>query len=324
MAEQSRTQKMLEKEKRLEQGSFIPYLKAPQGVEFLKVSDEGIRELDFFAYQKKAAGGVWDAGELASYREYATHKVGPTGRRVICPQATFGLPCKMCNARAAVYRDQSLSKDAQKAKAAPFFTQARRLYNVVDVAQKDGKIRIFDFPESSFAKQLGTKLKAASAAMEDFDDPRNGKTLTVLFDMKTFPGGSCRIASNIEVGPRSTKYTKDILSQIVDLDTMLILLPDAEIWALFNGDSDPDADEPEDDDHEPDAMADEVDSWASTAVSTAVTANVESEEAAEPEPEPEPAKKPAKAAAPKPEPAKAKPAKAKAPPADDVDDAPWE
>jgi hypothetical protein len=237
------------------------------------------------------------------------------------------------------------TKEEKKAKAKPYFTSSRRLYLVADAEHNPGKILIWDVASNCFPGALDAKIAMAGEAMLGWNSPKDGKTLAVMFEDKSMgdAGKTFRNATNIEVLPREYKYGPDIMKQIIDLDSILVQLSDAEIMKMFNGGDDPDEVDTQDTYVSGGNAGDESDEWieeaASGGKSSASVPDDVAAESAESEPEevpfedtPEPEAAPvtkttAKKTVPAKEPAKAttkaaKPAKAP-PPEDAGDDDGW-
>lgn len=278
--------------KKLSGGNWNPHLNLPPGVELLKVGEAGERMFNFFSYLKKTAGGVFEVGKRAAFREYSVHTVGPNRIKALCPYETFGEPCTMCQKKSEAFRTPGKDKKELAALAKPYYTSKRRMYNVADADKDPQKIMVFDFAVNCFADKLDAKLSSRSAetTMLGWNNPQHGKTLGVTFETSTTGTNPFREATNIEVLPRIGKYTSSIMNSIIDLDSLLVRVTDAELWAMFtNGEVDEEGDE---EDAAPDGgltNSQQVDEWAETAaVATKSKGKVAASVPADVEPDPEP------------------------------------
>lgn len=282
--------------RKLSGGNFNPHLIIPDGVKFLEVKHEGLRKLNFFRYKKTIAGGVFDVGTNAAYREYAFHKIGPQEKKVLCPSFTFGKPCKMCDERAKAFRDPTLSKDEKKEAARPYFLSKRRMYNVADADSNPQNVLIYDVADNCFPERLDAKIAMAGEAMLGWNSPQHGKTLAVMFTSKSTgsAGGSFRTAENIEIVPREFKYDKSLMGKIIDLDTLLVEVSNEDLWQMFldGGDTEDSHDDEEDAHAAPDggrSNSQQVEDWAETAAAAKpkTKASVSVPASMEPDPEPD-------------------------------------
>jgi hypothetical protein len=122
------------------------------------------------------------------------------------------------------------------------------LFLVVDVKNDPGKVKIFDWSFSKFAKELENKLKLCETEQLGFANAEGGLVLKVLVIGDTYDGkkffktlegdkdGS--ICPGIEFMPAKsyTDLSDDIVTQIekIHLDEVLIVTPAAKIAELFN------------------------------------------------------------------------------------------
>lgn len=180
------------------------------------------------------------------------HKnVGANKSSQICPKKNFGKPCPICEAGDVFY------KAGDKISSSALWPARRLFYNVVDMAEVEKGVQIFETSEKGFGKKL---LSAQSAAERDpdmiescpdayFADVENGMTVKVVVDMATFINDEgvkstpYPEASSITMAPRKRNevvLVSELAEAAIPLDACVTLKSYEELEALFTGGSDED------------------------------------------------------------------------------------
>lgn len=207
-------------------------LRLPEGytdVEFYKVKGTRV-ELDIVPYVvtvKDRPDNV-EKGELWHTRRYYTHRnVGSDEQSYICPKATAGLPCPICE-YAAAQRKRGADREVLK----ELRPRARDLFNIVDL-DDDGKIKVWDVSAFLFGDKLNTELMDSDDPDNDgFADLQDGRTLKLRFEKKSFNKNDFYAIDRIDFKPRKA-YKESILDEVVDLDKMLVIPTYEELERLF-------------------------------------------------------------------------------------------
>lgn len=210
-------------------------------VEFYKV-DSTRAELDIVPYVvsvKDRPDGV-EKGELWYTRRYFVHRgVGAEENSYICPKATFGKKCPICE-----YASAQRKRGADKEVLKELKPKARDLFNVVDL-EDGGKLKVWDVSAFLFGDQLDRELKESDDGDNDgFADLEDGRTLKLRFEKKSFNKNDFYAIDRIDFKPRKA-YKEKILDEVVDLDKMLVCLPYEELERIFYMDEAPVRDEDE-------------------------------------------------------------------------------
>lgn len=166
-----------------------------------------------------------DAQEGEWYkRRYWVHRVGADGIRVACSR-TFGRPCVVCAER------RKLRAEGKEDVAKAIGCSERELFNVYDIKEK--KVKLLDASTFLFGKKL----------LAELNDPENedafmcvvptkeGKYLSLRFDPGTLQ--DTVTLGNVKFIDAKEAIPSDVLKQAIDLDAILIDLPDEELQKLM-------------------------------------------------------------------------------------------
>ena len=234
-----------------ERGAFgggPSFILPPSGVELWEPDHAGEYLLRIVPYQVTKPGHP-DNKAVGSWhyrRPYGAHwNVGGSGQAVICLKDTFKQGDAVCRKVKELY-DAGYEANEKAIKA----HRAKRncMFLVIDVKNDPGKVKIFDWSFSKFARELENKLKLAETEQLGFANAEGGLVLKVLVVADEFGGkkyfkvlegakdGS--ICPGIEFVPaRSyTDLNDNILDQIdnIHLDEVFVVTPAEKIEELFN------------------------------------------------------------------------------------------
>ena len=165
---------------------------------------------------------------------YSQHpRIGAAEEQVLCPAATFGDPCPICEDRMKL-REQGQDKEIWK----PLFPKDRAIYNIICYDQGEEKkgVQIWDISrfyfENPVLKLAMRKGRAKTGTI--FQDPENGKS--IVFEIEPakskddFPS-----YVGIAFEDRDYEIDDDILDQAIALDETVKVLSYEEIKDLYFG-----------------------------------------------------------------------------------------
>lgn len=212
------------------------YLNLPDGVEFFKAK-KGTNELDIVPYEVSADRIVpisltkdmkLAKGDLNDRRTIFVHrKIGVDEKAYLCPR-TIKKPCPICEERARLQRDASADEDLIK----DLKPQVKELYNVIDLSEKGGAVKLFEFSYANFGKKLDEEIREGREDWAGYADLEAGYTLRVRFTEETFAGNKYLEASRFDFEERAA-YKDSILDDVVDLDACLVVLPYEQLERIF-------------------------------------------------------------------------------------------
>lgn len=221
------------------EGSTMSTLFVPGGVELYDVKSKGPHQLIVVPYTvpQKAKNPNADDGSLYFERSYWAHRnLGPDGKQtVICPKATFGKRCPICEAREAGKANGSLDKDQIKA----LYPKHRNLINIYDLAEPEKGVQIWDVSYFLFLQKLIEEAANgepdAEGVSEDmyFADPVDGKILKIAFTEESFGGNKFWKTSSIRFKSHGG-IKPEILEKAQALDSLLVEKTYEEIYAMFH------------------------------------------------------------------------------------------
>lgn len=203
------------------QGGFeSTSIRIPEGVKLFKVKREGIHRLDIIPYIVGKGNPFAEEGTLYYERTYYSHRgIGTNEDSYICLNKTFGEPCPICEFRNKLRKQDDADEDQVKDLA----PRERQLFHVIDLAEPDKGVQLWDVSFHLFGKLLDAELRNADEG-EDyhmFYHLDKGLTLKVGFAEKSFGGNSFYAAETIGFKPRREPYDDDILEKTHNLDELL-------------------------------------------------------------------------------------------------------
>lgn len=235
--------------------------RVPEGMKVFSIKKAGVYRLDIMPFAAGKGNPFADEGMLHYERTFFQHRdIGLDQDAYICLRThqqvkdfkRFEL-CPICKYRQEISQsDQALAK-----KLAP---KERQLFNVIDLANPDDGVQLWEISHHLFGKLLDTKINNADEDDEYFkffyhDD---GLTLKCTAAEKSMGGDSKPFyeIADIEFKKRSEQYSDDILEQCACLDDLLIQLDYDKLEAIFTETAAPDDEdsgegEEEDEDDEP-------------------------------------------------------------------------
>jgi hypothetical protein len=224
-------------------GGFGPStFKVPDGVEMFQAK-KGTNKIDIIPFRNKE-------GKAVHFFEFYRHTgVGVNNAMVICPNKTEdkGKPCPICEERTKL-KAAGHAWDSDEMKAVS--PKRRVIYNVIDHAEPEKGIKLFETSQYSFSKKL---LEEAWVEDEDgektdemliFADLEDGKTISFKGREKVFNGRtSISEFDSFVFLDRKKPYSEKMLSKAHPLDTLLITKTYKELQDMWLGAPEEDEDD---------------------------------------------------------------------------------
>lgn len=226
-------------------------LDLPDGVSFFKLEKEGTKVIEILPYKcgKRTAAfddsiTFADPGEEYFERTFFVHRsVGPAQQTYVCPARTFGKRCPICEFRAKEMKksdgDEKLIKDLNP--------KEQQLFNVLDHADLDKGVQLWQVSYHNFGKVLDSLIKNADAD-DDFlmfyavndkkrfaEDARGGRTLKMTVEQENFAGTKFYKIANINFRPRKTAVVEEHAGNALALDEIVKELDYDTLKKLFLG-----------------------------------------------------------------------------------------
>jgi len=216
--------------------------KVPDGAELFQ-PQKGTNKIDIIPFRNKDGKAVY-------FLEYYRHTgVGVNNAMAVCPNKTGakGKPYPICEERARMKaEDHAWDSDEMKALA----PKRRVLYNVIDHAEPDKGIKIFEVAHFSFENKLVDEAweededGKKTDAMIIFADLEDGKTVSFKGREREFNGRtSISEFDSFVFLDRKKPYSEKMLSKAHPLDTLLIAKTYKELQDLWLGTPDEDEDD---------------------------------------------------------------------------------
>ena len=208
----------------------------PEGTDFFKPSAKTYK-LDLLPYKvtvdthpEVEKGEEWFERTIFVHRDLGVDDAARICRRTIKEK------CPVCQERKDLMREKDPDNeeliDDLKAKE-------RCLYNVIDLANQDKGVQLWDISYFCFGKQLDEEIREGEDEYADFAELKGGYTLKVRFSEQQLGTNKFVKATRIDFIKRKD-YDKDILDEVIDLDKILIIPTEEQLEKeLHNVEEDP-------------------------------------------------------------------------------------
>ena len=154
-----------------------PTLNVPSNVQLFYLKDDKTRRLDILEYIAGEGNPFADAGTSHYERTYHVHKgLGASGKIwTVCTNKTFGKKCAVCDYLAKASRDPDADQDALK----KLQTQERQIFNLIDLAEPEKGVQIWEVAFNSFGRKLDGKIREQDPDdhYDRFANWKGGRTL---------------------------------------------------------------------------------------------------------------------------------------------------
>lgn len=220
-------------------------LRLPSGVSSWTPEKSGKHLINILPYEVKVSnhpdsvekGGVWYK------RPFGVHRsVGPEQTKIVCP-TSIGKPCPICEHAKKLRVNYEANKEAISA----INPQKWVMFNIQSPDDPE-QVAVFAFSRGKFAAVLEDEIQQQTDDTNLFfyDCNEDGRTLIVRFKDDKHMGQAFIQADRIDFKPRPAMDEEEVFSKTVDLDSILIVLPYAQIKGMFNADDSDDADADDD------------------------------------------------------------------------------
>ena len=237
------------KQKMSSQGAGGNWFNLPEGVEVWAPEKKGRYNLDIVPYEVSTENhpeeGI-EKGVLWFRTQFRVHHaVGMSEQSVVCPRS-IGKKCCICD-EADRLRKLDEDEDVVRQLRGQRFTAM----NILHPDDPD-TIAVLVLSSGKFDNILKEELQEEENEehLDFYQCEDGGRTIRVRFSEKTFAGNKYLQATDIQFKERDDMDEDEILERVVDLDTILNVLPPEKIEALFLEGGEGETDEDEDEEQE--------------------------------------------------------------------------
>jgi hypothetical protein len=246
-------------------GNFLTFdwSKTSEKLEFQKFKKDEDRSIDIIPYKIKGKKhpallkGAEIGDPVYSFDFWVHKNVGVKKATIICPSATFGKACPICEEAEKVRREEGW----QSENLGPLLPKHRVIYNTVDPDDDECKLKIFEESFSNFEQEM---LKVAEARGRKagklvlrFGDIEEGWTVSFTVTMTKFKLGEYAKYSAFDFEKRDEPHSKKLMDKALSFEEFIITMSYDEIQALYLGMEDDDADDVVGDEAEQDTKEEE-------------------------------------------------------------------
>lgn len=194
-------------------GFVINSIDVPKGVELFSFRKAGKYRLDILPYEVGDGNKFADEGMMHYERTYYTHNgIGPDSLKYCCLRKTFKKACPICEHINQLQKDGA-DWDTIKEMA----PKERQLFNVIDLAEKEKGVQIFEFNYHQFGKILDAMMEDEEDNYDGFFHLDGGKTLKITVVEDSYAGRTFYKPTNIEMVSRAD-YDESIMEKVICLD----------------------------------------------------------------------------------------------------------
>lgn len=210
-------------------------IKLPEGVKLFKPKKAGVYKIDIIPFVAGKGNPYADEGILHYERTFHVHPRvgGQDGDTYVCPRETVGAKCPICEFQKQLMRDGGADEKLVKS----LYPKERQLFQLIDLAEPEKGIQIWDVSYHLFGKFLDARIKNS-----DEDDKYDrfyrlvgGKTLKLGFEEETFNKQTFLKVSTIDFKDRAEDYGEDMLEKGYCLDELLKIPTYNELKAALEG-----------------------------------------------------------------------------------------
>lgn len=231
----------------------------PEGAPMFLPKEKGIYRIDIIPYVVGKGNRFADEGELHYERTYFTHRgLGDSKDSYTCLKMTFGINCPICDYRSEMANDSDGDPNVVK----NLKPKERQLWNIIDLADRDKGIQIWEVSHFCFGKHLIEKIKMADEGdgYDTFADLEQGLTLKIGATEESIGGtGKFLVFGNIEFKSRVIPYDDSMADKAFCLDELPKNVPYAQLKKKFQQEPEDKEDLDEDDNASPKSKDDKDD-----------------------------------------------------------------
>jgi hypothetical protein len=230
-------------------------LRIPDGISMFSIKKPGTYRIDIMPYIAGKGNPFCDKGQPAFERTFWTHRdVGPNQDQYVCLAKTAGQACPVCEAQAKMRKDPEADESVIKAMA----PRERQLFNVIDKANPDKGIQLWEISYHLFGKLLDSRLKNQSDQDKEeegdwqcFADLKGGFTLKLEAEEQVAGKNKFIEVTSIDFKPRKQDYDEDMMEQAHCLDDLVIVLPYDKLKDIYLQTGDAGGEDEDEDERKP-------------------------------------------------------------------------
>jgi len=234
-------------------GSGGDWFTLPNGIERWLPDKKGTYLIDILPYEVSTDNHPEDgieSGVLWFRTNFRVHHgIGVKDQSVVCPRS-IGKACAICD------EVDRLRKEDRDANEDVINSLKGQVFSVMNIKHPDDEdaVAVFALSYGKFDKILKEELQEEENEdhLDFYQCDEGGRTLRVRFSEKTFAGNKYLQATQIQFKEREEMDEDEILEKVVDLDSILNVLPSEKIKTMFLEGEEPEdeTDEPEEDEEE--------------------------------------------------------------------------
>ena len=194
----------------------------PEGVSSFKLKSDKTVRIDILPFIAGEGNPNADAGVPYWERTFYTHRgIGANSESVICLAMTLNKRCPVCEQRARMAKDPSSDEDAIK----ELNSKRRQLFAIIDHADRDKGVQIWDISFHLFGKLLAKRISDAEDGEWDyFWHPTKGLSLKLGVEEKSMGENTFYEVVSIDFIPRKVQYKEDMIEEVPVLDDIIKIL----------------------------------------------------------------------------------------------------
>lgn len=207
-------------------------VKIPENKKFFKLDKSGIKRIRIIPFKVGAGNPYADSGTLHYERTFFVHRgIGPNQDAYVCPKKTAGQKCPICEHRAKLEQDPKADEDLIK----DLIPKERQMFNVIDLADTESGIQLWDISYHLFGKLLDAEINNADPDENygNFFHLEDGMDLKLGINENSFGGRKFYEVETIGFKNRTEELDPDLLEEAMPLDDLLKVVPYDELKAIF-------------------------------------------------------------------------------------------
>lgn len=204
----------------------------PDGVKDFVLESAATKRIAVIPFRVGKGNPYAEEGSLYFERTFWVHRgIGATEESYVCLAKTAKQKCPICEYRAKLAKDPT----ADEKVVADLAPKERQLWNVLDLDDLDGGVKIWDISFHLFGKRLDEEIKNADEGdgYEFFADPEDGCYLKLGVLEKTFNGNKFYEVSTVGFKPRREPLDPDVLKSALCLDNLLVFYSYDKLKAIL-------------------------------------------------------------------------------------------
>lgn len=218
---------------------------------FFKVEKDKKYKISIIPYEVKTKNhplvrrGRLEIGDLDYVMDIWLHTyIGPGKADIVCPKKNFGKPCPICE-QSQEYYEQNREADYKELKAS-----RKVYYNIINQADKDAGIQLFETSHFLFEKELIEAAQtegADSGTIVNFGDIEDGKDIQFRTSEEALGKNKFIAYKSIVFVDRKSALEEDLIDEATSFDEIMKVMSYDEISAVLHANEDEDSDDDDED-----------------------------------------------------------------------------